>query len=78
MMAEQYSTTDRMLGMRDVRDTLGLSTVEVVNLVRTGRLRAYRYAGDGPIAIGQVSYDTRGLRFRSSDIEEMLERSLIR
>jgi hypothetical protein len=74
MIHTEYDT-DRM---RDVRDLLGLSTGEVINLVRTGRLRAYRYAGDGPITIGQVSYDTRGLRFRTADIEAMLGRSLIR
>lgn len=70
--------TDKMLAMRDVREQLQLSTAEVVNLIRTGRLRAYKYAGDGPITRGQVSYQTTGLRFRTSDIEEMLERTRIK
>jgi hypothetical protein len=70
--------TDKMLAMRDVREQLQLSTAEVVNLVRTGRLRAYKYAGYGPITRGQVGYQTTGLRFRTSDIEEMLERARIK
>lgn len=69
---------DKMLTMRDVRERLQLGTMEVVNLIRTGRLRAYKYAGDGPITRGQVSYQTTGLRFRTADIEEMLKRTRIK
>jgi predicted DNA-binding transcriptional regulator AlpA len=68
---------DRMLNIRQVRDKLGLSYAEVIRLVQTGRLRAYRYAGTGPVARDTVETDTRGLRFRDSDIEAMLEESLV-
>lgn len=79
MLAENTTyDTDRMLSMKDVRDRLGLSYAEVINMVRAGRLRAYRYAGSGPISREELSHDTRGLRFRTSDVEEMLERTLIK
>ena len=74
---QEQQTTGQMLGMKDVREMLQLSTREVINLVRTNRLRAYKYAGE-PITIGRVSHQTTGLRFRYSDIERMLEASRIR
>jgi hypothetical protein len=67
---------DKMLNIRQVRDRLGLSAHEVIRLVRNGRLRAYRYAG-GPVSRSAVRFDTQGLRFRESDIEAMLEDSLV-
>ncbi len=69
--------TDKMLNIRQVRDKLGLSYNEVTNLVRTGRLRAYRYAGSGRLGRSDVQSDTQGLRFRESDIDELIEASLI-
>jgi hypothetical protein len=69
--------TDQMLNIREVRDRLGLSYSEVIRLVQTGRLRAYRYAGTGPLSKSEVQPDTQGLRFRETDIEQMLEASLI-
>ncbi len=68
----------KMLNILQVRDMLGLSYAEVTALVQSGRLRAYRYAGSGPINRDEVTTYTRGLRFRESDIEEMLESSLIK
>ncbi len=67
----------RMLNCREVRDLLGLSYAEVIRLVRTGRLRAYRYAGTGPVSRSELTEDTRALRFRESDIEELLEQSQV-
>ena len=68
---------DKMLNIRQVRDRLGLSYAEVIRLVQTGRLRAYRYAGTGPLSRSDVRMDTQGLRFQETDIEQMLQASLI-
>ncbi len=67
----------QMLNIRQVRDRLGLSYAEVINLVRTGRLRAYRYAGSGRLGRTDIQPDTQGLRFKESDIEQLIEASLI-
>jgi len=75
MIADERMT--RMMNIREVRDTLGLSYAEVTALVKSGTLRAYRYAGSGPIRRDEVTTYTRGLRFRESDIEEMLESTLV-
>jgi predicted DNA-binding transcriptional regulator AlpA len=69
--------TERMLNVRDVRLALGLSAHEVLKLVRTGKLRCYRYVGDGPVKREDVHGQTAGLRFRESDIEAMLEDCLV-
>jgi len=66
-----------MLNIKQVRDSLGLSYAEVINLVQTGRLRAYRYAGSGRLARSDITLDTRGLRFKTSDIDELIEQSLV-
>ena len=69
--------TDTLLNIKQVSDRLGLSYEQVIELVKHGRLRAYRYAGTGPVTRTAIRYDTRGLRFRESDIEQMLEASLV-
>ncbi len=67
----------KMLNIIDVRNYLGLSTSQVIRLVQSGRLKTYRYAGKGALNRHEVTLDTRGLRFRESDVEELLEQSLI-
>ena len=67
----------RMMNIREVRDVLGLSYDEVIKLVRGGHLRAYRYAG-GPVSKSEVGFDTRGLRFKSQDVEDLLDASLVK
>jgi hypothetical protein len=67
----------QMLNIRQVRDRLGLSYAEVINLVRTGRLRAYRYAGSGRLGRTDIQPDTQGLRFKESDIDELIEASRV-
>ncbi len=67
----------KMLNIREVRDVLGLSYTGVIKLVRSGRLRAYSYTAGGPVDKSTITNDTRGLRFRESDIEEMLEASQV-
>ncbi len=66
----------KMLNIREVRDVLGLSYAEVIKLVQSGRLRAYKYAG-GPASREDITLESKGLRFRDSDIEQMLDASLI-
>lgn len=67
----------KMLNIRDVRDVLGLSYIGVIKLVRSGQLRAYSYTSGGPVSREEVTDETRGLRFKESDVDEMLEASLI-
>ena len=67
----------QMLNIRQVRDRLGSSYAEVINLVRTGRLKAYRYAGSGRLGRTDIQPDTQGLRFKESDIDQLIEASLI-
>ena len=69
--------TDTLLNIKQVRDRLGLSYAEVINLVKTGRLRAYRYAGSGRLGRTDITPDTQGLRFKVSDVDELIETSLI-
>ena len=66
----------RMLNIREVCDVLGLSYAEVIKLVQSGYLRAYKYVG-GLASKDEITFDSRGLRFRNSDIEQMLDASLI-
>lgn len=66
----------RMLNIREVRDILGLSYSGVIRLVQRGDLRAYKYVG-GPANRYEVRDDTKGLRFRESDIEAMLEARIV-
>lgn len=69
----------RMLNIIEVKRVLGLSPHEVIRLVQTGQLRAYRYVGGGgPVTRESVTLTTQGLRFREADVEELLEQSLIK
>lgn len=68
----------RMLNIREVRDLLGLSYDEVVRLVRNGSLRCYLYVGGGPVKRSEVDFNTKGLRFKTEDVEELLEASLVK
>ena len=67
----------KMLNIVEVRNLLGLSAFKVIRLVQTGKLRPYNYVG-GPANRESVTLDTQGLRFRYSDIEAMLEESLVK
>jgi excisionase family DNA binding protein len=67
----------RMMNIREVRDVLGLSYDEVIRLVRNGSLKAYKYAG-GLVRRSEVDFDTKGLRFKSQDVEQLLEASLVK
>ncbi len=66
----------KMLNIREVREILGLSYGEVIRLVREDKLQAYKYVG-GPVNREELGLDTKGLRFRDKDINDLLEESLI-
>lgn len=66
----------KMLNIREVREMLGLSYVEVIRLVKEDKLPAYKYIG-GPVDRANLELDTKGLRFKDTDIAEMLEETLI-
>lgn len=66
----------KMLNIREVREILGLSYGEVIRLVKEDKLRAYKYVG-GPVNRANLEEDTKGLRFKDKDINELLEESLI-
>jgi predicted DNA-binding transcriptional regulator AlpA len=68
---------DQMLNIKQVRNRLGLSHAEVINLVQSGRLRAYRYAGSGRLGRFDIRPETHGLRFKASDVDELIETSLV-
>lgn len=68
----------RMMNIREVRDVLGLSYDEVIKLVRSGSLRSYKYVGGGPVTKSEVDFDTKGLRFKSEDVEALLETFLVK
>ena len=68
----------RMMNIREVRDVLGLSYDEVIRLVRNGSLRTYRYVGGSPATRSEVNFNTKGLRFKSEDVEALLETSLVK
>jgi hypothetical protein len=66
------------LNIKQVRDALGLSYQQVIRLVRSCDLRAYHYVGGVPVTKEEVTEDTYGLRFRASDVNEMLEQFLVK
>ena len=64
--------------IREVKLALGVSYNEIFKLIKSGRLRAYRFVGDGPVTLDDLDPDMQGLRFRDSDVEDLLEASLIK
>jgi len=68
---------EEMMNIREVCKVLGVSPASVIDLVAAGDLPAYRVLGT-QIDKEFVSYDSRGLRFRPSDVREYLSRVLIK
>ncbi len=66
----------KMLNIREVRDILGLSYNGVIRLVKSGQLPAYKYIG-GRVDRHALPFDERGLRFKESEIEAMLDKSKV-
>jgi excisionase family DNA binding protein len=68
---------EEMMSIRDVCKVLGVSPATVIDLVTAGDLPAYRVLGT-PIEKESVSYDSRVLRFKPTDLREYLSRILIK
>ena len=68
---------EELMNIREVCKVLGVSPATVIDLVATGELASYRVLGT-PVDRKTVSYDSRGLRFKPSDLREYLSRVLIK
>jgi excisionase family DNA binding protein len=66
---------EEMMNIREVCKVLGVSPATVIDLVAAGDVPAYRVLGT-QVEKEAVSYDSRGLRFRPSDLREYLSRVL--
>jgi hypothetical protein len=64
--------------IREVKLALGVSYNEIFKLIKSEKLRAYRFVGDGPVPLDDLDPDMQGLRFRDGDVEDLLEASLIK
>jgi len=68
---------EEMMNIREVCKVLGVSPATVIDLVAAGDLPTYRVLGT-QVDKEAVSYDSRGLRFRPSDLRDYLSRVLIK
>ena len=68
---------EEMMNIRDVCKVLGVSPTTVIDLVAAGDLPAYRVLGT-QVDKESVSYGSRGLRFRPSDLREYVSQVLIK
>ena len=67
---------EELMSIREVSKVLGVSPATVIDLVATGDLPAYRVLGSR-VEGASVSYDSRGLRFKPSDLRDYLSNVLI-
>jgi excisionase family DNA binding protein len=77
MSSKEISRVEELMNIREVCKVLGVSPVAVIDLVAAGELPAYRVLGT-PVDQESVSYDSRGLRFKPTDLREYLSRVLIK
>ena len=68
---------EELMNIREVSRILGISTTNVIDLVIAGEIQAYKVLGT-PVDKDYVDYDTRGLRFRPTDIRKYLSAVLIK
>ncbi len=68
---------EEMMNVREVCKLLGVSPATVIDLVAAGELPAYRVLGT-QVDKESVTYDSRGLRLKPSDLREYLSRVLIK
>ncbi len=67
---------EELMNIREVCKVLGISPATVIDIVASGELPAYRVLGTR-VDSGTVSYDSRGLRFKPSDLREYLSSVLV-
>jgi len=77
MSSKEIIRVEEMMNIREVCKVLGVSPTTVIDLVATGELPAYRVLGT-QIDKEIVSYDSRGLRFKPTDLREYLSQVLIK
>jgi excisionase family DNA binding protein len=68
---------EEMMNIREVSKMLGISPATVIDLIASGKLPAYRVLGT-QVDEESVTYDSRGLRFKPSDLREYLSQALIK
>jgi helix-turn-helix protein len=68
---------EEMMNIREVSKMLGISPATVIDLVAAGDLPAYRVL-DTPADEESVTYNSRGLRFKPSDLREYLSTVLVK
>ena len=67
---------EELMNVREVSKVLGVSPATVIDLVAVGDLPAYRVLGS-KVDGATVSYDSRGLRFKPSDLRDYLSNVLV-
>jgi excisionase family DNA binding protein len=77
MTSKEIIRVEELMNIREVCKVLGVSPATVIDLVVAGDLPAYRVLGT-QVDKEAVSYDSRGLRFKPTDLREYLSRVLIK
>ncbi len=67
---------EEMMNIREVSKVLGVSPAAVIDLVAADDLPAYRVLGTR-VDNKAVNYDSRGLRFKPSDLRNFLSNVLV-
>lgn len=67
---------EELMSIREVSKVLGVSPAAVIDLVAADDLPAYQVRGTQVDNLS-VTYDSRGLRFKPSDLREFLSNVLV-
>jgi excisionase family DNA binding protein len=70
--ADVRESFEYLLSVKEVRNILGCGTGFVLDLVRDGRLHAYRISGDS-IQAQEVDHNTFGIRVDPVSLHELLQ-----
>jgi hypothetical protein len=70
---QAYHSFSKLLSIRDVRNTLGLSSARVVNLIRSGEFDCYNVSGR-PIERSEITEFTRGVRITPESLRDYMTR----
>jgi excisionase family DNA binding protein len=77
MTSKEIIRVEELMNIREVCKVLGVSPATVIDLVAAGELPAYRVL-DTQVDKESVSYDSRGLRFKPTDLRGYLRASVNR
>ena len=67
---------EELMSIKEVSKVLGVSPAAVIDLVAADDLPAYQVRGT-QVDNQSVTYDSRGLRFKPSDLREFLSNVLV-